>query len=420
MAATASGEGAALRVPPTNQRFELFESLRAIAAMSVLVFHTAGWADVNLFAWYGAFTSKLHVGVTLFFLISGFLLYRPHAVQMLGGPAAPHTGDYALRRMFRILPAYWVALTVMSVWPGLPGVFTSDWWVPYGLLQSYRQSWSMRGIGVDWSLSVELAFYVLLPLLAITLARACRRLTPRGRLRVQLLVFAALGAGSLTFRAAIHHAQFVDLYITLPSNLLGFLAGMALAVVSTWFERREREWWAARWVAAHSGWCWVLAAVLFTAISLSPGFPRPFDRAPQPTVAYTVESLIYSAIAFFVMLPAVFGEHAGGLPRRVLRSRALSWIGKISYGIFLWHLPLLGALHASIVAPLHLPLAQAFALLALLIVPLALLLGWLSWRWIEVPALRVARSLGGRGTFAAVAVGELEPARDRAEEQPRP
>jgi len=105
------GEGTTLRVPPTNQRFELFESLRAIAALSVLVFHTCGWSNVNLFTWYKAFTSKLNIGVTLFFLISGFLLYRPHAVEMLGGPDAPPAGDYVLRRAFRILPAYWVALT---------------------------------------------------------------------------------------------------------------------------------------------------------------------------------------------------------------------------------------------------------------------------------------------------------------------
>lgn len=406
MAAAASGENATLRVPPTNQRFELFESLRAIAALSVVVFHTAGWAGVNLFAWYGAFTSKLHVGVTLFFLISGFLLYRPHAVEMLGGPAAPHTGDYALRRAFRILPAYWVALTLLGLWPGLAGVFTKSWWVSYGLLQSYHQGWSMEGIGVAWSLSVEMAFYVLLPLLAMALSRAGRRLDLRGRVRLQLFAFAALGAGTVIFRAAIHHAELQDFYISLPAKFLEFLVGMALAVVSTWLEGREDEWWPARWVAAHSGWCWALAALLFVAISLSPGFPRPFDRAPQPTVAYAAESLIYSAIAFFVMLPAVFGAHAGGLPRRVLRSRAFSWIGKVSYGIFLWHLPLLGALHARFVSPFHLPMAQAFAVLALLIVPLALLFGWLSWRWIEVPALRVARSLGGRGTFAATETRE--------------
>jgi len=256
-----SGEGTTPRVPPSNHRFELFESLRAIAALSVLVHHTGGWSNVNLFTWYGAFTSKLHLGVTLFFLISGFLLYRPHAVQMLGAPAAPPTGDYALRRAFRILPAYWVALTVLNLWPGLRGVFTKDWWVYYGLLQSYRPEWSLRGIGVAWSLSVEIAFYVLLPLVAVVLSWAGRRLDLRDR------------------------------------------------------------------------------------------------------------------------------------------------VGTILYGVFLWHLPLLETLQTRFFSQLS-P-ARAFVSLALLILPLPLGLGWLSWRWIELPALRVARSLGGRGTLAAAAVGEL-------------
>jgi peptidoglycan/LPS O-acetylase OafA/YrhL len=397
------GEGTTPRVPPSNHRFELFESLRAIAALSVLLHHTGGWSNVNLFAWYGAFTSKLHLGVTLFFLISGFLLYRPHAVQMLGGPAAPPTGDYALRRAFRILPAYWVALTVLSVWPGLRGVFTKDWWVYYGLLQSYRPEWSLRGIGVAWSLSVEIAFYVLLPLVAVVLSWAGRRLDLRDRMRLQLLAFAALGVGSLLFRAAIQDARAWGL--TLPAHSLGFAAGMSTAVVSAWSERRESEWRATRWITAHSGWCWALAAVLFSAMSLSPAFPRPFSDAPQSTFAYTAESLIGTVIASLVMLPAVFGEHAGGLPRRVLRSRALSWVGKISYGVFLWHLPLLETLQTRFFSQLS-P-APAFVSLALLILPLALGIGWLSWRWIELPALRVARSLGGRGTLAAAAVGEL-------------
>ena len=401
------GGGTTLRVPPTNLRFELIESLRAIAALSVLLHHTGGWSKVNLFTWYGAFTSKLHLGVTLFFLISGFLLYRPHAVQMLGGRAASPAGDYALRRAFRILPAYWVALTVLSLWPGLRGVFTKDWWVYYGLLQSYRPEWSLQGIAVAWSLSVEIAFYALLPLVAVVLSRAGRRLGLRGRLRLQLLAFAALAVGGLLFRAAIHDARAWGL--TLPANSLGFLVGMSTAVVSAWSERRESEWRATRWITAHSGWCWVLAAVLFSAISLSPAFPRPFSDVPQSTFSYTAESLIGTAIAFLVMLPAVFGEHAGGLPRRVLRSRILSWIGKISYGVFLWHGSLLGVLR-----PLYLrglTPGPTFLLSMLLIVPSALALGWLSWRWIERPALAFARSMGARGAVEA-GPADLRPERE--------
>jgi peptidoglycan/LPS O-acetylase OafA/YrhL len=401
-----SGEGTALRVPPTNQRFELFESLRAIAALSVLVFHTGSASRVNISTWYGAFTSKLNVGVTLFFVISGFLLYRPHAVQMLGGPAAPPIGDYALRRAFRILPAYWAALTVLGLWPGLEGVFTAKWWVYYGLFQSYRFAWLTRGLGVAWSLSVEIAFYALLPVLGTVLLGLSCRLGFRDRMRLQLLVFAALGVGAVFFRAAIFDGQLIDLYNTLPAHCFGFLAGMSTAVVSTWFAGRENAWWATRWVAAHAGGCWALAMILFVAMSFCPAFPRPFAGIPLTTFGYTAESVVYTAIAFLVMLPAVFGVHASGFARRVLGSHFLSWIGKISYGVFLWHFPLVQALQGRLFR--HLDPGAAFLSLTLLVLPVALVLGWLSWRWIEVPALRVARSLGGRGTFAAAGTGTRE------------
>jgi peptidoglycan/LPS O-acetylase OafA/YrhL len=332
-------------------------------------------------------------------------LYRPYAVQMFGGPEAPRAHDYALRRAFRIFPAYWVALTVLGLWPGLGGVFTNKWWVYYGLLQSYSLSWLVRGIGAAWSLSVEAAFYVLLPLVGVALSRAGRRLDPPGRMRLQLLAFAALGLGGLAFRAGVYQAAFWNLFNTLPAYFFSFSVGMALAVSSAWLEGRESQCWATRFVTAHSGCCWATAVVLFLATSLSPAFPRAASGIPMTTVAFTAESAAYTSIALLVMLPAVFGEHAGGLPRRVLRSRSLSWIGKISYGVFLWHTPLLRAARVRFLR--HLPPGQAFLALTLLILPLALALGWLSWRWIEKPAMRVARSLGGRGALAAAGTEEL-------------
>lgn len=407
MTAVPQAEQDERRAAPTNLRFDLFDSLRAIAALSVLVFHVAGWSGVSLQTWYGAFTSKLGHGVTLFFLISGFLLYRPHAVAVLGGPRAPSTGDYALRRAFRILPAYWVALTLLALWPGLKGVFTANWWVFYGLLQSNRLDWSMQGIGVAWSLSVEAGFYLLLPLVAVVLARAGRSLRPHGRLKLQLLGLAALGVGSVMFRATLHRSGDLGLASSLPSNLFGFVAGMALAVLSAWFQGREREWWAARFVADHPGLCWALALASFCAVSLSPAFPRPFSGKPQSTLAFAAEAPILSWVALLVMLPAVFGERAGGLPRQVMRTRPLLWVGKISYGVFLWHLPLVEALQRRAFAGF--PPLLAFLGLAAVIVPAALALGWLSWRLVEAPSLRLARALGGRGTFARVDPEPLAP-----------
>ena len=407
MAIAAVEADARPRAAPTHLRFALFDSLRAIAALSVVVYHVAGWSGVNLFAWYGAFTSTMNAGVTLFFLISGFLLYRPHAVAMFGGPAPPPVGDYALRRAFRILPAYWVALTLLGLWPGLAGVFSRHWWAYYGLLQSYRSVWSTRGLGVAWSLSVELAYYALLPLIAWGLVVLGRRRDARGRLRLQLFAFAALGAACLAFRVAIHRANQVDLFTTLPANFLGFAVGMAMAVVSAWLEGRERAWRSTRWVVDKPGWCWALAAAIFVATSLSPAFPRPFSGLPQSTAAYTVEAVLYCAMAFFLMLPGVYGEHAGGLPRRILRSRSLSWVGKVSYGIFLWHLPLVRTAQEQ--APHEPSLLLAFVRLGLVIVPLSILLGWLSWRLVELPALRAARLLGARGILGAMATEQRGP-----------
>ena len=92
------------------------------------------------------FTSRLNSGVTLFFVISGFLLYRPFvAARFIRGRRALGTGRYAWHRFLRIVPAYWVALTVIALWLGLPHVFGPDAIVYYGFGQVYRFRTSSGG-----------------------------------------------------------------------------------------------------------------------------------------------------------------------------------------------------------------------------------------------------------------------------------
>ena len=182
----------AVAPPPGNPRFPLIDSLRALAALSVLVYHT-GYASLASFvAWYGPVVGHLDVGVPLFFAISGFLLYRPFFAARYRGAERPRTRDYMRRRVLRIVPAYWLALTVLAIYPGLTGVFGSDWWRYYGFLQIYSLDTILGGLPQTWSLAVEASFYLALPFYAIAIGRICRGRDRRATVAIELAALALL------------------------------------------------------------------------------------------------------------------------------------------------------------------------------------------------------------------------------------
>jgi peptidoglycan/LPS O-acetylase OafA/YrhL len=113
-----------------------------------------------------------------------------------------------------------------------------------------------------------------------------------------------------------------------------------------------------------------------------------------PTLVHDLsEQVVFAVIAALMMAPAVFGEGAGGLPRRILASPLLTKLGVWSYGIFLWHHPLLGEL-PGLGADRLVP-GSAFLSLTLVILPIAIACGWLSHRFVEAPAMRLGRRPGG-------------------------
>src|SRR5580692_8201663 len=119
-------EAPAPRRPP---RFPAFDGLRAIAAITVVGVHVsfvAGLTGSNLGV--GKYTARLEIGVSVFFLISGFLLYRPFVVAHLAAAPKPRTGAFWLRRLLRIVPAYWLVLFVAtSILHAGPGIGPGGW-----------------------------------------------------------------------------------------------------------------------------------------------------------------------------------------------------------------------------------------------------------------------------------------------------
>ena len=324
------------------ERFPLFDGLRAIAAIAVLTFHAGYFASIgNLHPPLERFWGRLDVGVELFFLISAFLLYRPFVRARLNGQPMPHVGAYAWRRFLRIVPAYWLALTVISVWLGLSYVFTPAHVLTfYGFGQIYSVWGGLRGIGQAWTLCVEVTFYAFLPLWALFL-RAVPAGDRRRRLTIEIAALVALVILSELYKAwALTRVAPAGLnqgpYLSpLPNFLDDFALGMALAVASVWYEGRALPAplaLARRFPLA----CWALALAAFWAVSTQIGFNGYLVQAVSRRT-FVEQHALYAAVAFFLLLPAAFGEPGRGVVGRLLPSRLLSYLGLVSYGIYLWH-----------------------------------------------------------------------------------
>ena len=387
----------ALAPPPGHPRFPLVDSLRAIAVLCVLLVHAAALSGLADFSW-GRLFLHLNVGVTLFFVISGFLLYRPMvAARVLGAPAT-RGRDYARRRFLRIVPAYWAALTLLAIYPGLGGVFTDDWWKFYGLVQFYPFLYDPQvctggfepcGLPQTWSLAAEVAFYAALPFLAAAAAALTRRL-PGPWVRAEVALLAPLAAASALFcvwstQAFEPGSEVFILHISFLGTFLWFALGMGAAVASVALHEREHESRLAGLVAERPLLPWLAAAGLMLLLALvlpATPFETGYGAAEQ-----LLQHVSFGLVGLLMLLPAVFGQSGGGLPRRVLASRVLAWLGLISYGIFLWHFTVMAELLD--VGALSWAGEHRFAPLVLMTLALAVPLGALSYYLLERPLLRL-------------------------------
>jgi peptidoglycan/LPS O-acetylase OafA/YrhL len=309
-----------------NRRFPLMDGARALAALAVFGYHVGYETGTNAYSRpLGLFTGYLDVGVAVFFAISGFLLYRQFLVARRSGRDRNLT-KYARARVLRIVPAYWVALTLAALYPTLIGPFTNRWWVFYGFFQDYTVD-AVNGLPQAWSLSVEVTFYCALPLFAFLMARISR-----GD-RWLLVEIATLW--SLAIAGAIYQLN-ASLY-TIIGTFDWFTVGMTLAAISVWVAEDHRLPRALASLASRPTLCWAVAAVAYVTVCLI----NPVRLSPD--AGYLIKTGGYAVTAAFLMIPVTLSPLVGA-PSKLLSTPVIAWLGTISYGIFLYHLPVLIAI----------------------------------------------------------------------------
>jgi len=377
-----------------SPRLAAFDGLRACAALSVLAYHVGLACALSRSGTLAPLFSELKAGVTVFFVISGCLLYLPYARALRARQTLPDWRAYARRRVLRILPGYWVALTLLALGPLAGSVITPNWWRYYGLTQIYDANTVFGGLGVAWSLCVEVSFYALLPLFALGLARLVRTATSTRTVRIQLAVLAVLACSTWAIRlgvtggsvnAPVPHSGFV-----LATTLLGFLdwfaLGMGLAVLASAWEHGELVLPRVRRLAARPECCWVLGVACFAAAAATQGGDQ---FLPLCGLTSHVAAGVASAL---LLLPAVAParSRAAGPLLTALSHPVSAWLGTVSYGIYLWHVPVLQAIRGPLTnIPNHPAGIATYVGLLALVVAGAVALGAASWYLVERPARRL-------------------------------
>ena len=405
----------------SKQRFPLFDGLRALAATLVFTYHA--WfiyhrPDCGLVEchpdtsfvggiWKGAVVNFGAQGVALFYVISGFLLYR----QFVAGRESERFGlvsarGYAARRLARILPAYWAVMIIVGLTTvNSPMVHLSGFVQYMGFAQIYTQGALWRNpVPPTWTICVELSFYVFLPVWAVLIERLLAFIG--GSWRTELLALGGLAGLSVVWKLWVLQRglvsnDFQPWLVALPASLDVFAAGMALAVVSVHGRDLLGSGHGFVTKLLTPSCIWLAAIGLFALTCWLSAFDGPFGSDWQ--ARSLILAVLKIPVAVGLVLPATMVFRRGTVGD-FLSARAVVWVGVVSYGLYLWHVPLLRWV-GGVDVPVFTSGNVTLALVSVLAYAATLAVAATSWRLLELPAISYARYAQGRDRAAPDSVG---------------
>jgi peptidoglycan/LPS O-acetylase OafA/YrhL len=392
--------------PSWGHRLAGIEGLRGVAAVSVVLYHLGLTASSQTLMGPTSFVlTVLNQGLTLFFVLSGFLLYRPFVTAIVQGRRLPSIRRYAYNRLLRIYPVYLVIFACTGLLLGYAylqgsthglgpdniGRLTDPLKIAANalLIHMFIPPFVMSGLPVSWSLTAELTFYVVVPVVSILAARRLRGgankhlalviaplcmvvlglgLTAWSHLAVQGMTGAE--AANFTFGQS-GSAVLLRSFLALADLFAyGMLAAVAVVIL------RERGLQRVR-TSVKSALIMAAAMMAVLSIILAP--------AATANVAGGAAAMVLVA----VVLPSARGDDVNRVAR-VLEWLPVRFMGTISYSLYLWHLPILFWLILH-----HLTAgdsARSLPVTGLCVLAIAVPLSAATYYLVERPAMRLKKS----------------------------
>jgi peptidoglycan/LPS O-acetylase OafA/YrhL len=365
--------------------------LRAVAAFAVLAGHAyvLGGRTIPVKAqhFYDVPLITTATGVWLFFGISGYVISRPFVDRLVTGRPLPELVPYAVRRALRIFPLYWICLTAVILIGGAAG--TQGWQFPvhYALLQNLVPGREAALFSVAWTLTLEVIFYAVVPVLALALRRRGR--TPSAE-RVAALVLVSWAASVVfTVCGDLAGDGQIGLWLrgSFPAMWQMFCPGILLALAP---HLRAPAWrrWLVDPLARRPAYA-IMVVLLCVAAVMYAAAPLRYGVVVYQLVADASRPLF--AVGFGLVL-------AAAIRARPVRAGWILHLGLVSYGIYLLHAVLLDFLYYDPLGRQLVPLPHGgipayLVHLAYLAIP-TIVLAMASWRWLERPLIDLGRRLG--------------------------
>lgn len=347
-------------------------------------------------------------GVTLFFVLSGFLLFLPYIQALLAQKSWPSAKIFYMRRVLRIFPAYYVSLVILVLF-STPFLLQPQNWKQLLPFLTFTMGFAHSAVinGPYWTLAIEFQFYLILPLIALAIYGLTRLVRAERRLWVvvgSLIAIIIWGIGTRLWGrtyVVTPHAFLNKVLIVVYGDhgkfLEDFATGMLAAVVYVSITNSPNKERYLRLMQRFVPALAIFAVLLYSYSAMrnySMTWVYNWPYAPDLFKVWPWINEFTYALSYACGVLAILFSRPTGLLKRLFAWTPLRWLGLISYSLYIWHEPILHAIQTNLGPTfIHLNHVLALTLCPLLVFSSALTFCFFAYLLVEKPGMRLSERL---------------------------